>query len=93
MRTPPSLLSLAIHSALLNLSTISDLSFLPQHILTDLFLKTLRAGKLTPKILKVFIATGDEEILSLIKSLNIRHIISPVFPTKCGDEFDRTMSH
>ncbi|RVW45650.1 hypothetical protein CK203_113290 [Vitis vinifera] len=41
MRTPPSLLSLSIDSALLNLSNFSDLSPLPEHILLDLFLVCL----------------------------------------------------
>lgn len=39
MRNPPSLLSLAIDSALLNnLSCFSDLSSIPDHILIDLFI-------------------------------------------------------
>lgn len=37
MRNPPTLLSLAIDSAVLNFSRISDLSFVPDHILLDLF--------------------------------------------------------
>ncbi|MQM08695.1 hypothetical protein Taro_041552 [Colocasia esculenta] len=44
--------------------------------------KTLHAGKLTEKILKLFMATGNENILSLIQSLNIQHILLPVLPTK-----------
>lgn len=83
MRTPPSLLSLAIDSALINLSFISDLSSLPDHILADLFLKTLSAGKLTEKILKLFVATGKEEIISLIESFKIQSILTPVLPTRC----------
>ncbi|XP_024188824.1 probable UDP-arabinopyranose mutase 5 isoform X2 [Rosa chinensis] len=81
MRTPPSLLSLSIDSALLNISSISDLSPLPDHIICDLFLKTLSAGKLNEKVLKLFIATGKDEVLSLIEALNIRQIHSPVLPT------------
>ncbi|KAF8388529.1 hypothetical protein HHK36_027204 [Tetracentron sinense] len=42
---------------------------------------TLRAGKLTEKVLKVFMATGKDEILSLIEALNIQHILTPVLPT------------
>jgi reversibly glycosylated polypeptide/UDP-arabinopyranose mutase len=38
MKTPPSLVSLTIDSAVLNLSDISDLSPIPDHILLDLFL-------------------------------------------------------
>ncbi|XAR65854.1 hypothetical protein NMG60_11011832 [Bertholletia excelsa] len=87
MRTAPSLLSLTIDSALLNLSNISDLSPIPEHILLDLFLRTLRAGKLNEKILKLFIATGKEEILSLIEALNIQHIVTPVLPTRCSERF------
>lgn len=43
--------------------------------------KTLRAGKLTEKILKLFIATGKEEVHSLIQALNIKHVLTPVLPT------------
>ncbi|KAK9291847.1 hypothetical protein L1049_019797 [Liquidambar formosana] len=87
MRTPPSLLSLAIDSALLNLSNFSDLSSIPDHILLDLFLRTLRAGKLTEKILKLFMATGKDEVLSVIQALNIQHIPTPVLPTRCSEKF------
>ncbi|XP_057963414.1 uncharacterized protein LOC131154576 isoform X2 [Malania oleifera] len=87
MRTPPSLLSLAIDSALLNISNISDLSSLPEHILLELFLRTLRAGKLTEKILNLFIATGKDEVLSLIEAMNIQHVILPVLPTRCSEKF------
>ncbi|CAN6582287.1 hypothetical protein ACFX13_034486 [Malus domestica] len=87
MRTPPSLLSLTIDLAVLNLPSISDLSPLPDHILLDLFLKTLRAGKLNEKVLKLFVATGKEEVLSLIQSLNIRQTLTPVLPTRCSEKF------
>lgn len=43
--------------------------------------KTLRAGKLTEKVLKLFMATGKDEVLSLIEALNIQHIVIPVLPT------------
>ncbi|CAN1246625.1 hypothetical protein LINGRAPRIM_LOCUS3217 [Linum grandiflorum] len=84
MRTghpPPSLLSLAIDASVFHLSSFSDLSPLPDHILLDLFLRTLRAGKLNEKVLKLFLATGKEEVLAFIQTLNIRHILTPVLPT------------
>jgi hypothetical protein len=87
MRNPPSLLSLSVDSALHNLSHISDLSPLPEHILLDLFLKTLKAGKLNERVLKLFIATGKDEVLALIQSLNIREIIAPVIPSRCSQRF------
>ena len=43
--------------------------------------KTLRAGKLTEKILKLFTATGNEEILRFVQSLNIKQVLTPVLPT------------
>lgn len=49
--------------------------------------KTLRAGKLTDKILKLFIASGKEEIHTLIEALNIQHILTPVLPTRCSEKF------
>ncbi|KAK4381580.1 LRR receptor kinase BAK1 [Sesamum angolense] len=82
MRNPPTLLSLSIDSALNNFSHISDISFLPEHILLELFVRTLRAGKLNEKILNMFVATGKEEILSFIEALNIQHIVLPVLPTR-----------
>ncbi|KAI3724230.1 hypothetical protein L2E82_36001 [Cichorium intybus] len=86
-RCPPPLLSLAIDAALFNLHNISDLSFLPEHILIDLFLRTLKAGKLNPRILKIFVATGNEEILSMIRALNIQIVLTPILPTRCSDKF------
>ncbi|KAL7109933.1 hypothetical protein ACP275_06G205600 [Erythranthe tilingii] len=87
MRNPPTLVSLAIDSALNNFASIYDLSFLPEHILLELFARTLKAGKLNEKILKLFVATDKEEILSFIESLNIQHIMLPVLPTRCSDKF------
>ncbi|KAK9692170.1 hypothetical protein RND81_09G245700 [Saponaria officinalis] len=82
--TPPSLLTLTLNSAILHLSSFSDLSHLPDHILLDLFLRTLKAGKLNERILKLFIATGQEEVLSFIQELNIQPVITPVIPTRCS---------
>ncbi|GMI88746.1 hypothetical protein like AT4G30390 [Hibiscus trionum] len=87
MRTSPSLLSLTIDSAVLNLSNIADLSSLPDHIVVDLFLRTLRAGKLNERVLKLFIATGKDEVFSLIRALNIRATVIPVLPTRCSEKF------
>ncbi|KAJ0078458.1 hypothetical protein Patl1_24102 [Pistacia atlantica] len=87
MRTPPSLLSLTIDKAVLNLSHFSDLSPLPEHILLDLFLRTIKAGKLNEKVLKLFMATGKDEVLILIQTLNIKHILTPVLPTRCSEKF------
>ncbi|XP_021623060.1 probable UDP-arabinopyranose mutase 5 isoform X2 [Manihot esculenta] len=81
MRTPPSLLSLAIDTAVLHLPHFSDLYPLPEHILLDLFLRTLKAGKLNEKVLNLFMATGKDEILSVIQALNIQHVLTPVLPT------------
>ncbi|XP_075634923.1 putative UDP-arabinopyranose mutase 5 [Castanea sativa] len=88
--TPPSLLSLTIDSALHNLSHFSDLSPLPDHILCDLFKRTLQAGKLNEKLLKLFLATGNDEVLSFIDGLKIQHIHTPVLPTTniMDDEVD-----
>ncbi|MBA0752297.1 hypothetical protein Gogos_001143 [Gossypium gossypioides] len=82
MRTPPCLLSLTLDSAVHNLSNITDLSPLPDHILIELFLRTLRAGKLTERVLKLFIATGKDEVFSLIQALNIQVTVTPVLPTR-----------
>ncbi|GLT87892.1 hypothetical protein SLE2022_059450 [Rubroshorea leprosula] len=87
MRTPPSLLSLTTDAAVLNLSGITDLSCLPDHVAVDLFRRTLRAGKLTERVLNIFIATGKDEVLSLIQELNIQHILTPVLPTRCSEKF------
>ncbi|KAK7394687.1 hypothetical protein VNO78_15222 [Psophocarpus tetragonolobus] len=86
-KTAPSLLSLTIDSAVLNLSDIADLSSIPDHILLDLFLRILKAGKLTEKVLRLFIATGKDEVISLVQALNIQHILTPVLPTRCSEKF------
>ncbi|KAI4350148.1 hypothetical protein L6164_010657 [Bauhinia variegata] len=87
MKTPPSLLSLTIDSAVLHISDISDLSPIPDHILRELFLRILKAGKLTEKVLKLFVATGKDEVLSLIQALNIRHTVTPLLPTRCSEKY------
>lgn len=43
--------------------------------------RILKAGKLTEKVLKLFIATGKDEVISLVQALNIQHILTPVLPT------------
>lgn len=43
--------------------------------------RILKAGKLTEKVVKLFIATGKDEVLSLVQELNIQHILTPVLPT------------
>ncbi|KAF6141012.1 hypothetical protein GIB67_001901 [Kingdonia uniflora] len=48
--------------------------------------KTLGAGKLTDQVLKLFMATGNIEILSLTQALNIQQIITPVLPTRCSEK-------
>ncbi|XP_008800967.1 uncharacterized protein LOC103715195 [Phoenix dactylifera] len=84
---PPSLVSLTVDSALLHIAHITDLSAIPDPILVELFLKTLHAGKLTEKILKLFTATGNEEILFFVQSLNIKQILTPILPTRCSEKF------
>ncbi|KAK8507484.1 hypothetical protein V6N13_141507 [Hibiscus sabdariffa] len=78
---------LIINSAVLNLSNFTDLYPLPDHILVELFLRTLRAGKLTERVLKLFIATGKDEVFSLIQALNIQVTVTPVLPTRCSEKF------
>ncbi|KAL0918667.1 hypothetical protein M5K25_010691 [Dendrobium thyrsiflorum] len=84
---PPTLLSLTIDSALLHIAHINDLSAVPDFILVELFLKTLSAGKLTEKVLKLFMSTGNEEIVFFVESLNIKQILIPVLPTRCSEKF------
>ncbi|RRT40840.1 hypothetical protein B296_00056632 [Ensete ventricosum] len=43
--------------------------------------KTLQAGKLTEKVLKLFMATGNADILSFVHRLNIKPTLTPVLPT------------
>lgn len=84
---PPSLLSLTLDSALLRIAHIADLSHLPDHLVIDLFRRTLSAGKLTEKVLKLFLATGCEEIILAVQLLNIKQPLVPVLPTRCSERF------
>jgi len=43
--------------------------------------RILRAGKLTEKVLRLFIATGKDEVISFVEALNIQHVLTPVLPT------------
>ncbi|KAL1210544.1 hypothetical protein V5N11_006866 [Cardamine amara subsp. amara] len=84
---PPSLLSLTVNVAVLNLSRINDLSHLPDHIILDLFARTLKAGKLNERVLRLFMASGNEEVLSIIDALKIKIDVSPILPTRCHENF------
>jgi hypothetical protein len=79
---PPSLLSLTVNAAVLNISRINDLSHLPDHIVLDLFARTLEAGKLNERVLRLFMASGNEEVLSVIDALKIKINVSPILPTR-----------
>ncbi|VAH37491.1 unnamed protein product [Triticum turgidum subsp. durum] len=81
MRPAPTLLALTLDAALLRIATLPDLSRLPDHILVDLFRRTLSAGKLTERVLKLFLATDCEEIILLVQLLNIKQPLLPVLPT------------
>ncbi|WMV25921.1 hypothetical protein MTR67_019306, partial [Solanum verrucosum] len=69
------------------LPTKENLNYLPGHCSCYTSERTLRAGKLNEKILKLFIATGKEEILSLIGAFNIQCVLTPVLPTRCSEKF------
>ncbi|KAJ8753631.1 hypothetical protein K2173_025622 [Erythroxylum novogranatense] len=84
---PPSLLSLTIDSAVLHLSNFSDLSFVPDHVLLDLFSRTLKAGRLNQKILNLFISAGKDAVITRIRELNIQPLLTPVLPTRCSEKF------
>ncbi|KAH0871441.1 hypothetical protein HID58_078463 [Brassica napus] len=106
---PPSLLSLTVNAALLNISRINDLSHLPEHIVLELFEckvnsfalvlivlclgsdylfdRTLKAGKLNERVLRVFMATGNEDVLATIAALKIKIDLTPIVPTRCDEKF------
>ncbi|CAG7898488.1 hypothetical protein BRARA_H01407 [Brassica rapa] len=84
---PPSLLSLTVNAAVLNLSRINDLSHLPDHIVPELFARTLEAGKLNERVLRLFMASGNEEVLSVIDALKIKIDVTPIIPTRCHERF------
>lgn len=49
--------------------------------------RTISAGKLTEKVLKLFLATDCEEIVLLVQLLNIKQPLVPVLPTRCSEKF------
>ncbi|KAG6737651.1 hypothetical protein POTOM_059179 [Populus tomentosa] len=55
---------------------LADFLAFPFHLM-----RTLKAGKLTEKVLKLFVATRNDEVLAFIQALNIQHVITPVLPT------------
>ncbi|KAJ0250845.1 Uncharacterized protein HA466_0132700 [Hirschfeldia incana] len=87
MRNPPqSLLSLTVNAAVLYLSRINHLSHLPDHIVLELFARTLEAGKLNERVLRLFMASGNEEVLSAIDALKIKiDVVAPIIPTRCHE--------
>eukprot|EP00249_Psilotum_nudum_P008898 c21580_g1_i2 orf=278-619(-) len=85
MSTLPSLLSLTIDAAVLNIHHLTNLNAIPDAIVLELFQKTLAAGKLTESVLKVFMATGNEQVLGVVKALDIRPVLKPILPTRCHE--------
>ncbi|KMZ60390.1 hypothetical protein ZOSMA_5G02580 [Zostera marina] len=75
---PPSLLSLSVDLVVDNIGDIHDLSFVPETILLTLLLKIIQRGKLTMKILKLFVKTNNEIILALIEYLHIEDFYLPL---------------
>lgn len=84
---PPTLLNLTIDSAVSRINRITNLNSLPDHIVLDLFRKTLQAGKLTERILTVFMATGNEQVQAFVKEKNIQTVLRPILPTRCSEKF------
>lgn len=44
--------------------------------------RTLKAGKLNERVLRVFMGTGNEEVLAIIAALKIKIDLSPIVPTR-----------
>lgn len=44
--------------------------------------RTLKAGKLNERVLRLFMASGNEEVLSIIDALKIRIDVTPILPTR-----------
>jgi hypothetical protein len=84
---PPTLLNLTIDSAVSRIHRITNLNSIPDDIVLDLFRKTLQAGKLTERILMVFMATGNEQVQAFVKEKKIRTVLRPILPTRCSEKF------
>ncbi|GLJ27888.1 hypothetical protein SUGI_0547500 [Cryptomeria japonica] len=83
----PTLLNLTIDTAVSNIHRIGSLNSIPDHIVVELFTKTLSAGKLTERVLRIFVATGNEYVLGCVKAFNIQPILRPILPTRCSEKF------
>jgi len=83
---PPTLLNLTIDSAVSRIHRITNLDSIPDHIVLDLFRKTLHAGKLTERILMVFMATGNEQVQAFVKEYKIQPVLRPILPTRCSEK-------
>lgn len=68
----PSLLSLCIDAVCKAIDHVEDLSGLPEELGSEIFARTLQAGKLTPKTLKVFASSGHETIVAALQALNLQ---------------------
>lgn len=69
-----------------------DLSVLPEEAAHELLQGVLLRGKLTPRLVSAFLATGHELVIEHIKALNLRDL-PPVIPDTrnpwLGDEWRR----
>lgn len=44
--------------------------------------RTLKAGKLNERVLRLFMASGNEEVVSAIDALKIKIDVTPIIPTR-----------
>ncbi|KAG2291953.1 hypothetical protein Bca4012_007936 [Brassica carinata] len=63
----------------------SPTEHVPTHIVMGGFYKrhrTLKAGKLNERVLRLFMASGNEEVVSVIDALKIKIDVTPIIPTR-----------
>lgn len=63
----PSLLSLCLDAICKAIDHVEDLSGLPEDLVVDIFSRTLASGRLTPRLVSVFAASGHDILVSALQ--------------------------
>lgn len=81
---PLPLFLLCLSSIAVNMKHVQSLRGLPEDIVMRLFWGTLQLGGMTEAVLRVFLDTRHEELLSAVERLGLKTSHRAVLPTRCG---------
>ncbi|KAL6781401.1 hypothetical protein ACKKBG_A11015 [Auxenochlorella protothecoides x Auxenochlorella symbiontica] len=74
----PSLFDVTLDCLAKNITTVPSLRDVPEDLVVCLFKRVIQQGRLTPRILDVFAASGHPGILDLVSAMRIQSWTPPL---------------